>query len=145
MLSPELKLCRPGAITTRFAAWGPRVRHDDRIAGNRPRAGFRRGGLWLRFDTELRSLREEETLSAYPGERPRIRGTASAIARRVAEESGARFGWLQVPREASDDPPVDKAETDEVACVSAADTTIQAATSSNAPNCPIPKKTVCAS
>ena len=39
-------------------------------------------------------------------------GTASAIARRVAQER-ERFGWLQVPQEAVDDPPVRQAEIEQ--------------------------------
>jgi hypothetical protein len=39
-------------------------------------------------------------------------GTASAIAQRVAQER-ERFGWLQVPQEAPDDPPIRQAEIEQ--------------------------------
>ena len=61
-----------------------------------------------KIDTELRTLREEETCpqnlanGAY-------RGTASAIAERVATER-ERLGWLRLPREATDDPPLSEAD-----------------------------------
>src|SRR5262249_30006989 len=61
-----------------------------------------------KLDFELRSLREEETYShsllngAYVG-------TASVISRRVAGERD-RFGWLQLPLEAADVPPMEKHE-----------------------------------
>ena len=93
-------------ITTRFAAWSPGA-HDDRVAEiDRDLDATRR--TLAKIDTELRSLREEET---YPHSlmSGAYAGTASAIARRVAGER-ERFGWLQVPREASDKPPVGKAE-----------------------------------
>lgn len=89
-------------ITTRFAAWSPGV-HDDRIAEIDRDLDASRRSL-AKTDAELRSLREEETYrqslasGAYAG-------TASAIAQRVAMERG-RFGWLQLPREADDSPPV---------------------------------------
>ena len=89
-------------ITTRFAVWRPGA-YDERIVeADRELDGNR--GLLAKIDTELRSLRAEETYphtlmgGAYAG-------TASAIARRVAGER-ERFGWLCLPREASDDPPL---------------------------------------
>jgi hypothetical protein len=93
-------------ITTRFAVWSPGA-YDDRIAEiDRDLDGTRRA--LAKIDTELRSLREGET---YPHSlvSGAYSGTASAIARRVATER-ERFGWLQVPREAPDDPPATKAE-----------------------------------
>ncbi len=93
-------------ITTRFAAWSPGA-HDDRVAEiDRDLDATRR--TLAKIDTELRSLREEET---YPHSlmSGAYAGTASAIARRVAGER-ERFGWLQVLREAPDNPPVGKAE-----------------------------------
>jgi very-short-patch-repair endonuclease len=93
-------------ITTRFAAWSPGA-HDDRIAEIDRELDSARRTL-AKIDTELRSLREEETYphSLMDG---RYAGTASAIARRVADER-ARFGWLRVPREVSDNPPVSAAD-----------------------------------
>jgi very-short-patch-repair endonuclease len=92
------------SITTRFAVWSPGA-YDERIAeADRELDGNRR--LLAKIDTELRSLREEET---YPHSlmSGAYAGTASAIARRVASER-ERFGWLCLPREASDDPPLTK-------------------------------------
>lgn len=56
-----------------------------------------------KIDTELRSLRAEET---YPHSlmNGAYQGTASVIAERVATER-ERFDWLHVPREANDVPP----------------------------------------
>jgi AAA domain len=90
------------SITTRFAVWNPGA-NDERIAeADRELDGDRR--LLAKIDTELRSLRAEET---YPHSlmSGAYSGTASAIARRVASER-ERFGWLCLPREASDDPPL---------------------------------------
>ncbi len=90
------------SITTRFAVWNPGA-NDERIAeADHELDGDRR--LLAKIDTELRSLRAEET---YPHSlmSGAYSGTASAIARRVASER-ERFGWLCLPREASDDPPL---------------------------------------
>jgi very-short-patch-repair endonuclease len=91
-------------ITTRFAAWSPGA-HDDRIAEIDRELDASRRSL-AKIDTELRSFREEETyrqtLGAYTG-------SASAIAQRVAIER-ARFGWLQLTREAADNAPVTRAD-----------------------------------
>ena len=94
------------SITTRFAAWSPGA-YDKRIAEVDRELDAERRSL-AKIDTELRSLREEET---YPHSlmNGTYAGTASAIALRVATER-ERFGWLQLPREASDDPPLTKAE-----------------------------------
>jgi very-short-patch-repair endonuclease len=93
-------------ITTRFDAWSPGA-YDDRIAEIDRQLDMTRRAL-AKIDTELRGLREEET---YPHTlmNGAYAGTASAIARRVATER-ERFGWLRVPRDASDNPPVTTAE-----------------------------------
>jgi very-short-patch-repair endonuclease len=89
-------------ITTRFATWRPGA-YDERIAEiDRELDGNRR--LLAKIDNELRSLREDETCpftlmsGAYAG-------TASGVARRVASER-ERFGWMCLPRDAPDDPPL---------------------------------------
>ncbi len=94
------------SITTRFAAWSPGV-YDKRIAEVDGELDAERRSL-AKIDTELRSLREEET---YPHSlmNGTYAGTASAIAQRVAIER-ERFGWLQLPRQASDDPPLTNAD-----------------------------------
>jgi superfamily I DNA/RNA helicase len=88
-------------ITTRFAAWRPGA-YDERIA-EADRELDRDRRILAKIDTELRGLRAEET---YPHSlmSGAYAGSASAIARRVAGER-ARFGWLCLPREASDEPP----------------------------------------
>jgi hypothetical protein len=75
-------------ITTRFAAWSPGA-HDDRIAEIDLELDARRRPL-AKTDTELRSLREEETDRQTLANGAYV-GTASAIAQRVAMERG-RFG-----------------------------------------------------
>lgn len=93
-------------ITTRFAAWRPGA-HDERISEIDRELDGRRRSL-AEIDAELRSLREEETLShslmdgAY-------KGTASGIAERVAAER-ERFGWLQLPRVTKEHLPTTDAE-----------------------------------
>jgi very-short-patch-repair endonuclease len=89
-------------ITTRFAAWRPGA-YDERIADvDRELDVSRRSRAAI--DTELRSLREEETHQhnlmngAYAG-------TASAIAVQVAAER-ERFGWLRLPQGSNEAPPV---------------------------------------
>ena len=96
-------------ITSRFATWSPGA-YDSRIAEIDGELASARRSL-AKIDFELRSLREEET---YPHTlmNGAYAGTASAIARRIAEERG-RYGWLQVPREAADDPPVRQAEIEQ--------------------------------
>ena len=93
-------------ITSRFAAWSPGA-YDERIADVDRELDASRRSL-AKIDTELRSLREDET---YPHSlmSGAYAGTASAIALRVATER-ERFGWLRLPREASDDPPVTNAD-----------------------------------
>ncbi len=93
-------------ITTRHAAYSPGA-YDDRIAEIDRELDAMRRSL-AKIDTELRGLRAEET---YPHSiaNGAYQGTASAIAEQVATER-ARFGWLQVPREATDNPPVTEAD-----------------------------------
>jgi very-short-patch-repair endonuclease len=94
------------SITTRFAAWSPGA-YDERIAEVDRELDSKRRYL-SKIDTELRSLREDET---YPHRLVdgSYAGTASAIALRVAAER-ERFGWLQLPRDASDNAAVSQAE-----------------------------------
>jgi very-short-patch-repair endonuclease len=94
------------SITSRFAAWSPGA-YDERIAEVDRELDSKRRSL-SKLDTELRSLREDET---YPHSlvNGSYAGTASVIALRVATER-ERFGWLQLPRDASDDPAVTQAE-----------------------------------
>ena len=94
------------SITSRFAAWSPGA-YDERIAEVDQELDSERRSL-AKIDTELRSLREDET---YPHSlvNRSYAGTASAIALRVATER-ERFGWLQLPHDASDNPPVTQAE-----------------------------------
>lgn len=90
-------------ITTRQASYSPGC-HDERIAEiDRELDAVRRAGA--SFDTELRSLREDET---YPHSLAdgRYSGTASEIARRVSEER-VRFSWLKLPEEATERPSID--------------------------------------
>ena len=96
-------------ITSRFANWSPGG-YDSRITEIEAELASARRSL-AKIDSELRSLREEET---YPHTlmNGAYAGTASAIARRVAQEK-ARYGWLQIPREAADDPPVRQAEIEQ--------------------------------
>ena len=70
-------------ITSRFATWTPGA-YDERIAEVERELDARRRAL-AKIDTELRSLREDET---YPHSlmSGAYMGTASAIARRVADE-----------------------------------------------------------
>jgi very-short-patch-repair endonuclease len=91
-------------ITSRFATWSPGA-YDSRIAEiDRDLATARRS--LAKLDFELRYLREAETqpLSLINGA---YAGTASTIARRVTSERD-RFGWLQIPLESAEDPPVEK-------------------------------------
>jgi very-short-patch-repair endonuclease len=92
-------------ITTRFAAWHDGA-YDERMADVDREIDARRQ-LLGRIDSELRRLREEETLSHVVAG-----GTYSGSASRIAEQVAAgreRFGWLQLPHRAealADDPPV---------------------------------------
>jgi very-short-patch-repair endonuclease len=89
-------------ITTRFAAWRPGA-YDERTADVDQELDVSRRAL-AAVDTELRSLREEETFQhslmngAYSG-------TASAIALQVAAVRD-RFGWLRLPQGSNEAPPV---------------------------------------
>lgn len=94
------------SITSRFAAWSPGA-YDPRIAEVDRELNSKRRSL-AKIDTELRSLREDETYPHSLVDGAYV-GTASAIALRVANER-ERFGWLQLPRDASDDPPVTKTD-----------------------------------
>jgi AAA domain len=96
-------------ITSRFATWSPGA-YDSRITEIDGELASARRSL-AKIDFELRSLREEET---YPHTlmNGAYAGTASAIAQRVAQER-ERFGWLQVPQEAPDDPPIRQAEIEQ--------------------------------
>ena len=73
-------------ITTRFAAWSPGA-YDERIAEVDRELDSKRRSL-AKIDTELRSLREDET---YPHSlmNGAYAGTASAIALRVADRARA--------------------------------------------------------
>ena len=93
-------------ITTRHAAYSPGA-YDDRIVEIDRELDTARRTL-ARLDTELRSLREEETCP-HSLANGAYQGTASAIAERVATERD-RFGWLKLPREAPDEPPVSEAD-----------------------------------
>jgi very-short-patch-repair endonuclease len=92
-------------ITTRFASWHDGA-YDERMADVDREIDARRQ-LLGQIDSELRRLREEETLSHVLGD-----GTYSGSASRIAEQVAAgrdRFGWLQLPdraEAAADDPPV---------------------------------------
>jgi hypothetical protein len=93
-------------ITTRFASWSP-GRYDAHIAEiDDELAAARR--LLAKVDTELLSLRAAETLP-HTLMNGRYQGTASTIAERVAKERD-RFGWLQLPLEASEAPPVNSSD-----------------------------------
>jgi len=96
-------------ITSRFATWRPGA-YDSRIAEIDDELAVARRSL-AKTDFELRSLREEET---YPHTliNGAYAGSASAIAQRVAQER-ERFGWLQVPLDAADHPPVGQAEIEQ--------------------------------
>ena len=93
-------------ITSRQAAWSPGV-HDERIAEIDRELDAKRRRL-ADIDTELRSLRQDETCphslvnGAYTG-------SASAIAARMAPER-ERFGWLRLPAETQETPPVSSEE-----------------------------------
>jgi len=89
-------------ITTRYAAWRPGA-YDQQIGEIDRELDARRRGQ-AKLDTELRSLREEETYN-HRLANGAYEGTASSIAKRVAEER-SRFDWLQIPKDGADDPPL---------------------------------------
>ena len=93
-------------ITTRHASWSPGG-DDERISEIDRDLDATRRAL-AKIDTELRSLRQEETYphSLMDGA---YAGTASVIAHQVAMER-QRFDWLRVPREALDHPPATKVD-----------------------------------
>ena len=89
-------------ITTRQAAYSPRA-YGDRIA----EMDLDLDNARRRFadtESELRSLREEETCS-HSVAHGTYNGTASAIAEQVARES-EQYSWLQLPRDAKESPPL---------------------------------------
>jgi very-short-patch-repair endonuclease len=93
-------------ITTRYASWHERA-YDARIADvDRELEANRR--TIAEIDRELRSLREGETVS-HSLMNGLYAGTASEIAQKVAAERD-RWGWLHLPQNAPDDPPVTGAE-----------------------------------
>ncbi len=97
----ELNACVQ-AITTKYASWSPGA-YTDRIKAVDHELDVTRREL-ARVDSELRGLRKDETC-------PHVlldgvyQGTASTIAQRVAEER-ERFGWLTMPYEAPEHPPL---------------------------------------
>ena len=93
-------------ITTRQASYSPGA-YDDRIAEVDSDLDSARRSL-ATIDSEIRSLREEETCPHSVGHGD-YHGTASAIAERVAKEAD-EFGWLKLPREASSEPPISRDE-----------------------------------
>lgn len=93
-------------ITTRFASWHEGA-YDERIADvDRELDADRR--LLAKIDAELRGLREDETRS-HSLMNGTYAGSASEIALQLASERG-RFGWLQLPQGAHDDPPASAAD-----------------------------------
>jgi very-short-patch-repair endonuclease len=93
------------SMTTRFATWRPGA-YDERIAEIEGDLDAARLSL-AQIDTALRSLRADETsATTLPG--GVYSGSPSAIARRVAQER-ERYGWLSLPRDAPDEPPVTQA------------------------------------
>ena len=89
-------------ITTRQTAYSPGA-YDDRTAEVDRELDNARGRL-ADTDSELRSLREEETCP-HSVAHGTYNGTASAIAERVARESD-RHSWLKLPRDAQEAPPL---------------------------------------
>ena len=93
-------------ITNRQSSYSPGT-YDDRIAEIDHELDEARRHL-AGIDSEIRSLREDETLShslldgAYEG-------TASKIAARVADEREI-FGWLRLARDAKNHPTISNAE-----------------------------------
>ena len=93
-------------ITTRYATYRPGD-YDERIAEiDRELDANRR--VLAKIDSELRSLREEETQKHIlaNGE---FQGTASTIAEGVARER-EQFNWLRLPQESAEIPPVSDAD-----------------------------------
>ena len=92
---PDMRAYSPGA-------------YDDRIAEIDRELDAARRSL-AKIDTELRSLREDETHPAQLGER-RLPRHCLELLRSGSPTERERFGWLQVPRDATDDPPVTEAD-----------------------------------
>ena len=93
-------------ITTRHATYR-QGDYDGRIAEIDRELDLSRRAL-AKIDTELRSLREDETCLHSIGNGA-YQGTASAIAQRVATEHEA-FSWLRLPHDASEIAPVADAD-----------------------------------
>ena len=87
-------------ITTRQAAYSPGAYDDRTTEIDRDLDNARR--RLKETDSELRSLREEETCP-HSIAHGTYSGTASAIAERVARESD-RYSWLKLPRDAKEAP-----------------------------------------
>ncbi len=88
-------------ITTRHATYS-QGDYNERIAEIDGELDAARRSL-AKMDTELRSLRGDETCP-HSLANGAYRGTASAIAERVADERET-YGWLRVPQDAPDAPP----------------------------------------
>jgi hypothetical protein len=93
-------------ITTRHATYSEGD-YKGRIAEIDGELDSTRRSL-AKIDTELRGLREGETCP-HTLANGAYHGTASAIAERVANES-ADFGWLRIPQDAADTPPLSNAD-----------------------------------
>ena len=93
-------------ITNRQASYSPGS-YDDWIAEIDREIDEARRRL-ARIDSEIRSLREYETLS-HPLLDGAYEGTASKIAARVADEREI-FGWLRLARDATNHPTISNAE-----------------------------------
>ena len=93
-------------ITTRHANYRPGA-YDDRIDEIDRELDATRRSL-AKIDSELRSLREDETCT-HRIANGAYQGTASVIAERVSNER-EHFGWLHLPREVADEPPVTNAD-----------------------------------
>ena len=89
-------------ITTRQAAYTPGA-YDKRIAEVDHELDLARRQL-AKTDSEIRSLREEETHSHQVADGT-YSGSASAIAERVANES-ISYAWLRLPADAKGVPPL---------------------------------------
>ncbi len=93
-------------ITTRHATYRPGA-YDDRIAEIDRELDSARRTL-AKTDTELRSLRQDET-APHSLANGAYQGTASTIAEKVAAIRES-FSWLRLPKDASDGPPVTENE-----------------------------------
>jgi very-short-patch-repair endonuclease len=93
-------------ITNRYAQWRPGA-YDRRIADIDRELDARRRML-AQNDADLRALREDETCP-HVLMNGSYQGSASAIAARVSAER-AQFGWVALPRDAAEVPPVTKVD-----------------------------------